>query len=255
MPTEGMIVDEEIVGGTAGPQKRKALGSPRATHPNGASGSAQALGSTAAPAENRSTLGNLPTTLGEGEHERPLMEAMMLGIRDLSLGVQDLMGVVVESWELQRDSPYVEKAMELKDRYFKDCKANRGKGIDLGHMKNYVFLSLYQAHRADQQGTQEERDTMEELIGKKVRNSEGSLDIGNVKSLAPMVSYCQITRTQKKGFLNLTLRGDDGLKVKAILDRALARAGKRQWDSPMSRPIHRDIKNGLDAARKKGSKV
>ena len=122
-------------------------------------------------------------------------------------------------------------------------------------MKNYVFLSLYLAHKADPQATQEERDTMEDLMGKKVRNGEGSLDIGNVKSLAPMVSYCQITRTQKKGFLNLTLRGDDGLKVKAILDKALAREGKRQWDSPMSRPIHRDIKTGLDKARQKGSKV
>ena len=96
---------------------------------------------------------------------------------------------------------------------------------------------------------------MEALVGQKVRNSEGSLDIGNVKALAPMVSYCQIGRTAKKGFLNLTLRGEDGMKVKVILDRALARAGKRQWDTPMNRPIHRDIKKGLDTARQKGSKV
>ena len=251
----GMVIDEEVVGGT-GPQKRKALGTAGSTHPTAtAQGSSGALGSTATPGEFRAALGNLPTTLGEGEHERPIMEAMMLGMRDLSLGVQDLMGVVVESWELNRDSPYVEKPMQYKDRYFTDCKANRGQGADLGHMKNYVFLSLYLAHRADPQGTQEERDAMETLVGLKVRNSEGALDIGNIKALAHMVGYCQIARTAKKGFLNLALRGEEGMKVKAILDRALARAGKRQWDTPMTRPIHRDIKKGLDTARKKGSKV
>ena len=250
-----MVVDEEIVGGT-GQQKRRAVGMDamdRTSQPGGASGSSRALGP--GHGDFRAALGNLPATLGEGEHERPIMEAMMLGMRDLSLGLQDIVGVTVESWELSRDSPYVEKSMEWKDRYFKDCKANRGKGVDLGHMKNYVFLALFLAHKADKDGTQEEKDTMEELIGKKVRNSDGALDVGNVKALAPMVSYCQIVRTAKKGFLNITLRGEEGMKVKAILDRALGRAGKRQWDSPMQKPIHKDIKNGLDAARKKGSKV
>ena len=252
---KNMVVDEEVVGGSA---KRRVVGADPTGRTSRPGGSSTALGSTALGSgqnDFRDALGNLPTTLGTGEHERPIMEAVMMGMRDLSLGVQDLMGVVVESWELNRDSPYVEKTMEYKDRYFKDCKANRGKGVDLGHMKNYVFLALYLAHKVDPDGTQEEKDAMEEMIGRKMRNSEGSLDIGNVKTLAPMVSYCQITRTAKKGFLNMTLRGEEGMRVKTILDRALARAGKRQWDSPMNRPIHKDIKNGLDAARKKGSKV
>ena len=247
---KNMAVDEEVVGGSA---KRRVVGADAMGRTSRPGGSSQPPGS--GQNDFKDALGNLPTTLGTGEHERPLMEAMMMGMRDLSLGVQDLMGLVVESWELNRDPPYVEKAMEYKDRYFKDCKANRGKGVDLGHMKNYVFLAMYLAHKMDPDGTQEEKDAMEEMIGKNMRNGEGSLDIGNVKTLAPMVSYCQITRTAKKGFLNMTLRGEEGMRVKTILDKALARAGKRQWDSPMNRPIHKDIKQGLDEARKKGSKV
>ena len=250
-----MVVEEEVVGGM-GAQKRRVVGGDttvRTAQPGTASGSAAALGPSMG--DFKAALGNLPTTLGEGEHERPLMEAMALGMRDLSLGLQDVIGVTVESWELARDSPYVEKAMEWKDRYIKDCKASRGRGIDLGHMKNYILLGLFMAHQKEAGSTQEHKDTMEAMIGKKLRNGEGKIDLGNIKNLAPMVSYCQIVRTAKKGFLNITLRGDEGMQVKVIMDQALGRAGKRQWDSPMARPIHKDLKNGLDAARKKGSKV
>ena len=122
-------------------------------------------------------------------------------------------------------------------------------------MKNYVFLGLYLAHQADKDAGAEEKEAMEELVGKKIRNTERQLDISMVKNLAPLVSHCQVARSKKKGFLNILLRGEEGLKIKTFWDKAFLREGTRQWDPTVGKPIHKDIKLGLEEARKKGSKV
>ena len=92
-------------------------------------------------------------------------------------------------------------------------------------------------------------------VGGRLRNSAGKNDVANVKNLADVTAYLGVTRTKKKGFVNMTLRGEDGLRVYQILTRAFSKIGKRQWDSPMARPIQTDIKKGLEVARKSGSKV
>ena len=43
----------------------------------------------------------MPVTLGTGEHERPVMEAIMLGVRDLSMEMQEVKAMVVESWKFK----------------------------------------------------------------------------------------------------------------------------------------------------------
>ena len=70
---------------------------------------------TLASGSNGDPMGNLPATLGEGEYERPLMEAILVALRDLSMDVQDLKGAVYMSWELERDSEYVTEGMKMKE--------------------------------------------------------------------------------------------------------------------------------------------
>ena len=88
-----------------------------------------------------------------------------------------------------------------------------------------------------------------------MKNSLGNYHVNNARCLADVTEYLGVTRTKKKGFINIQLRGEGGQKVNAVLGRAFARAGKRQWDSPMARPIQNDVKKGLEEARKRGSKV
>lgn len=44
----------------------------------------------------------MPATLGEGEHECPVLEAVLLGMRDLFMGLHEVKHTVIESCELER---------------------------------------------------------------------------------------------------------------------------------------------------------
>ena len=64
------------------------------------------------------------------------------------------------------------------------------------------------------------------------------------------ISFCQVIRTKKKGFINLAVRDEDqGPRILRELMTALDRAGKRQWDPAPGRPIVRDIKDAVAKAR------
>ena len=178
------------------------------------------------------------------------MEAMLMGMRDLSLQVQDLQGAIFQAWELDMQSMYIKNGMEFKEAYMKECRRVKGSGTNIGHMKNYILMGLYQAYKADADNSPADKDTMERLVGAKVRNSDKRLSISLAKELAEMVSHCQVVKTKKKGFLNIHMRGTEGTQVMSLLEAAFTREGKRQWDPPPPKPIHRDLKVALDEALK-----
>ena len=152
--------------------------------------------------------------------------------------------MVVESWEIPLASNYVSKGMELKDQYIGYCRQMKGKGEDLGHMKNYVFLGLYIAAKMDGLDTQQ-AETMETIIGKRVRDNEGTLDASKAPMIAHLVGFCQVSKSKKKGFVNIQLRGTEGEEVLTILRSKWARIGKQQFDPTSGKPVHRDIKEGI----------
>ena len=102
-------------------------------------------------------LGDLPTTLGTGEHERSIMECILVALRDLSMDVQDLKGALYQSWELERDSPYISEGVKMKEQYSEDCRKIRGQGISLGHQQNYCMLGLYVAAKEDKSITDDHK--------------------------------------------------------------------------------------------------
>ena len=119
----------------------------------------KASGSSSTPARDmKEILGNLPSTVGQGEHQRPIIEALAIGIRDLSMDVQDMKSVITHSWEFPPDTAYVDQGMKFKDQYSKDCRAAKGTGKDLGHQKNYIFLGIYVAYRADRDNPTESKE-------------------------------------------------------------------------------------------------
>ena len=80
--------------------------------------------------------GRLPSTIGVGDHEKPLLEGRCLALQDLVLEVQDFKGAVYRSWKLEPESEYITQAMKFKGLYSKKCTEVKGTGIDLGHQRN-----------------------------------------------------------------------------------------------------------------------
>ena len=91
---------------------------------------------------------------------------------------------------------------------------------------------------------------LEVLMGKKLRNKANKIDLENAEKIASMVAYCQVVKTRKKGFINLLMRGKEGLEVFEILEQVLDGVGKRQWDPQVARPQAKDLKLAVEAARR-----
>ena len=197
-------------------------------------------------------LGNLPVKVGQGDHEQPILEAVLQGMRDLSMDMQDIKGAMYHSWEMPDGSPYVDLAMDYKGIYSEACKKARGTGTNLGHQKNYVMMGIFLAYQADGDNSPKEKEVMEELLGTKLRNADKKLDIGNAKDLADIVAHCQVVKTKRKGFMNILMRGDKGVAAFKLLEKALDREGHRQWDPPPPKPVHKDLKMAVEQARRIG---
>ena len=93
------------------------LGTKRARRDDPIQTQSRGGGSAGDPTLAQTMLGTLPSTVGSGEHEKPILEADLQGMRDLSMDVQDLKGATYLSWELERDSEYVTLGMEYKEQY------------------------------------------------------------------------------------------------------------------------------------------
>ena len=74
----------------------------------------------------KEALGNLPTTVGKGEHQQPIMEAIVMGMRDLALKVSDLEGAVYMSWEGPISWDYVNYGVEYRKHYSDACRQVKG---------------------------------------------------------------------------------------------------------------------------------
>ena len=129
--------------GGAGTRPRNQASTDGRTNPN------QPRGSSDRATLAKDILGSLPTTIGTGEHEKSILEAVLQGMRDLSMDVQDLKGTTYLSWELEKDSECITQGMKYKEQYSEYCRKNKGKGIDLGHQRNYIFMGLLMSMNKD----------------------------------------------------------------------------------------------------------
>ena len=93
---------------------------------------------------------------------------------------------------------------------------------------------------ADEDNDKEDKAKMESKIGARIRNDQNKLDLSKVKDLAEIVGHCQVTKTKKKGFINISMRGTQGTEAMTLLEIALLREGKRQWD-----PHHPNPSTGI----------
>ena len=144
-------------------------------------------------------LGNLPARVGQGDHEQPILQAVLQGMRDLSMDMQDIKGAMYHSWEMPDGCPYVDSAMDYKMNYSEACRKARGTGTNLGHQKNYIMMGIFLAFQADTDNSPKDKQVMEDILGTKLRNEDKKLDLGNAKELADIVAHCQVVKTKRKG--------------------------------------------------------
>ena len=205
---------------------------------------------TAPSMDTLAIMGSLPARVGKGEHEKPLLEAMVQGMRDLAMDVTDLKGAFYMSWELPRDPNYVTRGMEYKEAYGKACRDIKGKGQNIGHQKNYVFMGLFIALKEDKDVSEEDQKTLEKIIGSKLRDSTtNTLSLKEVKSISGIIGHCQVVRPEKKGFINLHFKGPEGMVVQKRMEEAMDREGDRQGDGGPPKPVFRDLEDALAKAR------
>ena len=188
-------------------------------------------------------MGRLPATIGVGDHEKPLLEGMCLALQDLVLEVQDLKGAVYRSWKIEPESDYIAQAMKFKSLYSKKCREVKGKGVDLGHQRNWVFLGLLVAMKEDTQNIlAPDQEVLETQVMHRVRNSEGHIDPTKAKALSMVTAYCQVVKLAKTAWVNILVRGEEGEAVYKVLQEALAREGEMTFEGPPPKPIHKEIK-------------
>ena len=194
-------------------------------------------------------MGDLPPTIGSGEHEKPLMEGILVAMNHLHMDVQDLKGAVYHSWELDRGSFYVTQGMKFKEQYTADCRRVKGKGQVLGHQKNYVMMGMLVAMMEDKDLGAKEKEVLMKIVGSKVMTDD-KWDVTKARNLNSMVSHCQVVRATKKGFVNILLRGAEGLQVFQLLEQCMDREGERQWGHSVPRPIAKGLKMVMQEARR-----
>ena len=123
-------------------------------------------------------MGTLPDRVGTGDHEQPLMMAVLQGITELSMDVADLKGAIYnKSYEGPAEWRYLKEAIEYKKSYVKKCQEAKGSGTVVGHAKNYVLAGMYMAYKRDPENSKDKKYRMEELVGKLLRDDGMKLDL------------------------------------------------------------------------------
>ena len=119
LPITGLTVRgtkrKEPAEGDAAPMETGALGS------RDSQGAVPTSSSSA-----QGAMGNLPATVGTGEFEQPLMEAVLQGFRDMALDLEGVKGALYDSWEIPPGSTYVEEGLVMKEQWNKDCREKKG---------------------------------------------------------------------------------------------------------------------------------
>ena len=175
---------------------------------------------------------------------------MALALQDLVLEVQDIKGAVYRSWKLETLSSYILKGMQFKEIYSKKCKEVKGKGVDLGHQRHFVFLGLLVALKEDEDVDAGQQEVLETLAMGKVRDNQGHVDPTKAHRLAGTMAYCQVVKLAKQGYINILTRGEEGDKIYQILAEARKREGDITYEGPPPMRIHKEIKFAIQGMYK-----
>ena len=202
-----------------------------------------------ATAEGVAAMGGVQATIGEGDHEQPLMLGVLQAVRELAQDMQDLKLSAYRMWEGPRDWNYVAKGMELRKEYGTACSKARGTAKQVGGIKTWMLMALYWAHQDDPKVGQEAKKQMEELVGKLVKNADGDADMANVMKLSPLVTHVSVAEGRKASYITIAVSAGEGEKVLQLLEEAWGIAGRRQTEAAPPKPVMKELKDAERKAR------
>ena len=121
----------------------------------------------------------------------------------------------------------------------------------MGHQKNFVALGLYLAAKSDGSAERHDKKGLQDLVRPRVCTGDIP-DLMKAKNLEDLVAHCQVTKTKNKCFVNLMGQDtQEGKLFLELMEKCLAKTGKRQFDPAPPQPVHKDLKIALAEARKK----
>ena len=197
----------------------------------------------------QAAMGSLQATIGEGDHEQPLMMGVLQAVRELAQDVQDLKLSAYRMWEGPRDWSYVARGIELRKLYGAECSKARGTGKQLGGVKNWLLLGFYWAFQEDKGVAQESKDLMRETMGKLIENEEGDPDVGKVMQLSHLVTHISVAEGRRASYITIAVSGKEGEAVLELLEAAWKREGKRQTEAAPPKPVLKELKEAERKAR------
>ena len=78
------------------------------------------------------------------------------------------------------------------------------------------------------------------------------MDPGKARVLEELVGYCQVKKYRRTAYVNILLRDTRaGELLFPILQQALGREGTRDYSGGIQANCHKELKQGLEEARKK----
>ena len=194
-------------------------------------------------------MGHLPATIGEGEHQQPIMMGMLQAMGTLARDVQDLKMAAYRFWEGPTEWTYVTKGIEMRKEYGRMCSQARGTGRKMGGVKNYLLAAFFVAHQADARAEQAKKTELEEIIGKKVRNGEGKIDMSLFHLVAGMVTHIDVAAAKHANYITIGVTGTEGRRVLEILEETWGKQAKMQEDPPPPKPVLRELREAERKAR------
>ena len=202
-------------------------------------------------------MGNLALTVGEGEYNQPMMMGILQAVTETARDVADLRTAMIRSYEGPVQWSYATLARRCLQSYAEEARRVKGTQTNLGPPKNYAAVGLAQAVLEDKAVPKEDRAALKDILRGRVleRAAGGSstaekVTLSQAKKMEDVVLYCQVTVGKKKSYVNLHCSDSPaGQQFANLLERALLLEGRRQWEAPPLKPVHRDLRSAMLAAR------
>ena len=234
-------------------------GSKRPFHKTGTVG----LTSGGQPAKLSEAMGKLPVQIGEADYKQPLLMGVLQAITETARDLNDLKMTVVKSYEGPVQWSYPAAAKKCQQTYAEYGKEVKGSRINLGPAKNYCFAGLIIAMLEDNQVAAQDKTDAKTILRNRIFEKTAAagggqkekLVLKESKKLADLVSYCSVNQGKKQSYINIAYtEHPEAKKMEEIMTRAFLNTGWRQWDTAPLKPIHRELRDTMRAARKGAGK-
>ena len=168
-------------------------------------------------------------------------------MRELTMKVQDLEGMMYVGWEGPVNWAYADKCLVQKKEYGVACQ--KAAGTKVGHIKNHLLMGLYVAYLEDKSVPEQQKQELEDILGPLYRDSAGKISSANAQKAHKVIGHVTVAQGKQASYLTLGFKGELGMRVYGLIKIGLQILGKEQEDPPIGTPVMKDLKKAERQAR------